>query len=58
MQAQISRLKELIAMIEEDTKKALAGNRAAGTRARSGLQQMKQVATNMRKDIISLRQKD
>ena len=48
-------LKTLVAEIEDDLSKAEGGNKAAGTRVRKQMQQIKKVATDIRKKIIELR---
>jgi len=49
------RLKTLIAQVEEDLKKAEGGNRAAGTRVRSLMQDIKNGAQEIRQKILELR---
>jgi len=49
------RLKTLIAQAEEDLKKAEGGNRAAGTRVRSVMQDIKNAAQEIRQKILELR---
>ena len=48
-------LKTLITDIEDDLSKAEGGNKAAGTRVRKQMQQIKKTATDIRKKIIELR---
>lgn len=48
-------LKQLIAEAEEDIKKAEGGNKAAGTRARQFMQQVKEAAQDVRQKILELR---
>ena len=48
-------LKELIAVAEEDIIKAEAGNRAAGTRVRRAMQDIKQIAQTVRVKILESR---
>ncbi len=48
-------LKQLIAEAEEDIKKAEGGNKAAGTRARQFMQQIKEAAQDVRQKILELR---
>lgn len=45
-------LKRLIAEVEEDVRKAEGGNRAAGTRVRKKMQEIKAVAQDLRKKIL------
>lgn len=48
-------LKTLVAEIEDDVNKAQSGNKAAGTRVRKQMQQIKQTAQAIRTGIIELR---
>ncbi len=52
------RLKQLITSAEEDIKKAEGGNKAAGTRARQIMQDIKNAAQDVRQAILSLRSTD
>lgn len=45
-------LKKLIVEAEEDVAKALGGNKAAGTRARKKMQEIKSAAQEVRKKIL------
>lgn len=49
------RLKQLVASAEEDVKKAEGGNKAAGTRARQFMQDVKNAAQDVRQQILTLR---
>lgn len=49
------RLKKLIAEADEDIKKAEGGNKAAGTRARQTMQDIKNAAQEVREKILELR---
>lgn len=49
------RLKQLIAEAEDDIAKAEGGNKAAGTRARKSLQGVRDLAQEIRKEILALR---
>ncbi len=49
------RLKKLIAEAEEDVRKAEGGNKAAGTRARQTMQDIKNAAQDVRVQILDLR---
>ena len=51
-------LKTLVAEIESDINKAEGGNKAAGTRVRKQMQQIKQAAQNVRNRILELRSAD
>lgn len=48
-------LKKLIAEAEEDIAKAIGGNKAAGTRARQTMQDIKNAAQAVREKILELR---
>ena len=48
-------LKTMIAEIEGDIQKAEGGNKAAGTRVRKQMQQVKQTAQAVRSQILELR---
>lgn len=48
-------LKRLVAEAEEDIKKAEGGNKAAGTRARKSMQDIKNAAQTVREKILSMR---
>ncbi len=49
------RLKQLVVSAEEDVKKAEGGNKAAGTRARQFMQDVKNAAQDVRQQILALR---
>lgn len=51
-------LKTLVAEIESDIQKAEGGNKAAGTRVRKQMQTIKQVAQNVRNNILEIRSTD
>jgi len=48
-------LKVLVAEIEADINKAEGGNKAAGTRVRKQMQQIKQAAQTVRNRVLELR---
>jgi hypothetical protein len=48
-------LKTMVAEIEDDLNKAESGNKAAGTRVRKQMQQIKKVANAVRSKILELR---
>jgi len=50
-----AQLQQLVASIEEDVKKAGGGNRAAGTRVRKQLQDVKNLSQDLRKKILEAR---
>ncbi len=49
-------LKTLVASVEEDIRKAAGGNRAAGTRVRKQMQDVKNTAQDLRKKILENRE--
>jgi hypothetical protein len=49
------KLKKLVTEAEEDIKKAAGGNKAAGTRARQTMQDVKNTAQMVREKILELR---
>jgi hypothetical protein len=49
------KLKGLVAEIESDINKAEGGNKAAGTRVRKQMQEMKKAAQEVRNAILELR---
>ncbi len=49
------KLKKLVIEAEEDIKKAAGGNKAAGTRARQTMQDVKNTAQMVREKILELR---
>lgn len=51
-------LKALVADIEADINKAEGGNKAAGTRVRKQMQQIKQAAQTLRSRILEIRTAD
>jgi len=51
------RLKQVIANAEDDVAKAEGGNKAAGTRVRTAMQEVKNIAQDIRKEVLELRDK-
>jgi len=51
-------LKRLIAEVEDDVKKAEGGNKAAGTRVRKAMQDVKNVAQELRKKVLEQRESE
>jgi hypothetical protein len=49
------RLKTLVSVIEDDMAKALGGNKAAGTRVRQTMQDIKAVAQEIRQKVLEIR---
>jgi hypothetical protein len=48
-------LKALVAEIEADVSKAEGGNKAAGTRVRKQMQQIKQASQSVRNKVLEIR---
>jgi hypothetical protein len=48
------KIKQIIAEIEEDVHKAEGGNKAAGTRVRKAMQDIKNTAQDIRKEILEI----
>ncbi len=51
-------LKRLVAEVEEDLKRAHGGNKAAGTRVRKQMQDVKNCAQELRVKVLEARQDD
>ena len=51
-------LKALVAEIEADINKANGGNKAAGTRVRKQMQEVKQAAQTVRNKVLEIRASD
>ena len=49
------RLKKLVEEAEDDIQKASGGNKAAGTRSRKAMQDIKNAAQDVRKRILEVR---
>lgn len=49
------RLKELVEAVSDDIRKATGGNKAAGTRVRKAMQDIKEAAQDVRKKILEVR---
>jgi ribosomal protein S17E len=49
-------LKRLVAEVEDDVAKAIGGNKAAGTRVRKKMQEIKSAAQEVRKKILEGRE--
>lgn len=52
---EFERLKQLVAEVDEDVKKAEGGNKAAGTRVRKYMQDIKNQAQEVRKKVLEVR---
>ena len=51
-------LKNMIASVEDDIRKAAGGNKAAGTRVRKQMQDVKNIAQELRKKILENRESE
>jgi hypothetical protein len=49
------RLRELVEAVSDDVRKASGGNKAAGTRVRKAMQDIKDAAQSVRKRILEVR---
>jgi hypothetical protein len=52
------KLKQLVDEVEDDINKAVGGNKAAGTRVRKIMQDIKNTAQEVRKKVLDLRGPD
>ncbi|MEE2819574.1 MAG: histone H1 [Planctomycetota bacterium] len=52
------RLVQLVADVTDDMAKCEGGNKAAGTRVRKAMQDIKAAAQDVRKDVLGLRNSD
>lgn len=52
------KLKQLVDEVADDVYKAVGGNKAAGTRVRKIMQDIKNTAQEVRKRVLDLRQSD
>ncbi len=52
------KLKQLVESASEDVAKAEGGNKAAGTRVRKTMQEIKEAAQDVRKKILEVRAQD
>jgi len=51
-------LKSLVAAVDDDLRKAAGGNKAAGTRIRKQMQDVKNLAQELRKKVLENRNED
>ena len=51
-------LKTLVASVEDDLRKAAGGNKAAGTRVRKHMQDVKNAAQELRKKVLEHRESE
>jgi hypothetical protein len=52
------KLKQLVDEVAEDVYKAVGGNKAAGTRVRKAMQDIKNTAQEVRKRILEIRESE
>lgn len=52
------RLRELVEAAADDVAKATGGNKAAGTRVRKSMQEIKEAAQTVRKKILEVRSQE
>ena len=55
MMQEYEKLRELVEQAAEDINKAVGGNKAAGTRVRKSMQDIKEMAQTVRKKILEVR---
>lgn len=55
---QYEQMKQILDSIAEDMDKVKAGNKAAGTRVRTAMQDIKNLAQDLRKEVLELRKQD
>ncbi|MEQ9095750.1 MAG: hypothetical protein RIE32_05750 [Phycisphaerales bacterium] len=55
---QYEQMKQILDSIAEDMDKVKAGNKAAGTRVRTAMQDIKNLAQELRKEVLELRKQD
>lgn len=53
-----NQLNDLVKEIEEDIRKAEGGNKAAGTRVRKQMQEIKNIAQEIRKKVLEFRESE
>ncbi len=52
------KIKKIMSEIEDDLKKAEGGNKAAGTRVRQSMQEIKNAAQEVRQKVLEMRNAD
>ncbi|MGP1346066.1 MAG: histone H1 [Phycisphaerales bacterium] len=58
MSGEYEQLKRLVEEVEDDYRKAVGGNKAAGTRVRKQMQAIKDAAQDLRKKMLEVRTED
>ncbi len=56
MMEEYQKLKQLINDVDDDVNKAIGGNKAAGTRVRKAMQDIKNAAQEVRKRVLDMRE--
>lgn len=56
MESNLQQLEQLIASIQEDYQKGKGGNKAAGTRVRKAMQDVKNIAQTIRQEMLDSRE--
>ncbi|MEQ8844612.1 MAG: hypothetical protein RIB58_07130 [Phycisphaerales bacterium] len=51
-------MKQILDSIAEDVEKLQSGNKAAGTRVRTAMQDIKNLAQDVRKEVLELRKQE
>jgi len=52
----LEQLGSLVTQVREDYQKAIGGNKAAGTRVRKAMQDVKNIAQDIRKEVLESRE--
>lgn len=55
---QYEQMKQILDSIADDMDKVKSGNKAAGTRVRTAMQDVKNLAQELRKEVLELRKQD
>ena len=51
-------MKQILEGVSEDMEKAKSGNKAAGTRVRTAMQDIKNLAQDVRKEVLEMRKQE
>ena len=51
-------MKQILESVSEDMEKAKSGNKAAGTRVRTAMQDIKNLAQDVRKEVLEMRKQE
>ncbi|MFI4917138.1 MAG: histone H1 [Phycisphaerales bacterium JB060] len=55
---QYEQMKQILDSLADDMDKVKSGNKAAGTRVRTAMQDVKNLAQELRKEVLELRKQD